>query len=660
MPEVQGLLGFGRPRRGVAPYLELADPVSNVVDRWLERRLGLLASRLPLTRLRLELSARRVLRLSEEMNALSDAALQREAMGLRTRLLARPSDAAGLEQAFALVREASGRTIGKRHYKVQVMGALGLFEGRMVEMATGEGKTLTAAPAAVVAALSGMPVHVVTVNDYLAGRDAEELRPLFAFFGLTVGVIDSDMDGSARAAAYRCDVTYLSNKNLTFDYLRDRVALRQKRGLGRRRVASLLAGRAHDGLMLRGLVFAIVDEADSVLVDEARTPLILSATADDAEAVALYGTALGLARSLQLRRDFTLDAMNRQISLTDAGKARLAALAEPLAGLWRVRRAREELARQALSALHLFEHGRDYVIVEDKVQIVDEFTGRIMPDRSWQGGLHQLIEAKEGVEVTGRKETLARITYQRFFRRYARLSGMTGTGMELAGEFRDTFGLSTLRLPTNRRKRRRHLGTRFLKDEAAKWQAVAARVAALHARGQPVLVGTRSVEASEAAAAAIAARGLPHVVLNARQDDEEAAIVARAGASGAITVATNIAGRGTDIKLGEGVAELGGLHVILTEFHESGRIDRQLYGRAGRQGDPGSTEAIVALSDELFTRFAPRLLWLARRVPLQVVRQAMRLLAQARAEAEHATTRHEQTELDRQFERALAFTGPQE
>ncbi len=660
MPEVQGILGFGRLPRGVAPYLELADPVSNAVDRWLERRLGTALGHLPLTRWRLARRARRIVALSERLGPVDDDGLRARALSLRSRLLSRPGDAATLDLAFATVREVSARLLGKAHYTVQIMGALALYEGRLVEMATGEGKTLTAVPAAVVAALSGMPVHVVTVNDYLAARDAEELRPVFDFFGLAVGVIDSDMDAAARAAAYRCDVTYISNKNLTFDYLRDRVALREMRGRGRRQVKSLLEGQAGGALMLRGLAFAIVDEADSVLVDEARTPLILSTTAGDADAAALYGTALALARALKGPRDYRVDRMMRQITLTDAGRARLTEAAEGLEGLWRVRRAREELVRQGLSALELFEHGRDYVVIEGKVQIVDEFTGRIMADRSWQGGLHQMIEAREGVEITGRKETLARITYQRFFRRYARLSGMTGTGMELAGEFRDTFALPLVRIPTHRVGRRRHLGTRFLRDADARWQAVADRVAALHARGQPVLIGTRSVEASEACAEVLAARGLPHVVLNARQDGEEAEVVARAGRQGAITVATNIAGRGTDIKLGEGVADLGGLHVILTEFHESSRIDRQLYGRAGRQGDPGSTEAIVALTDELFSRFAPRLLWVARRLRLPPLYRLMRLAAQARAEAEHATTRREQTKTDRDFERALAFTGPME
>ena len=660
MPEVQGILGFGRLPRGVAPYQELAEIPSNAFDLWLERQLGTMLSRLPLTRWRLARRARRIIARGVPLRDLDDATLRARALALRGRLLARPNEAETLDLAFAVVREVSGRVLGMSHYKVQLMGALALYEGRMVEMATGEGKTLTATPAAVVAALAGMPVHVVTVNDYLAARDAETLRPLFDFFGLSVGVIDSEMEAGARAEAYRADVTYISNKNLTFDYLRDRVALRDRRGRGRRLTRGLVAGRAQGGLMLRGLAFAIVDEADSVLVDEARTPLILSTTAGDAEAAALYATALRLARGLAEGRDYRVLALQRAIELTDAGKDRLAEAAAPEGGLWRVRRAREELARQALAALRLFEHGRDYVVIEGKVQIVDEFTGRIMADRSWQGGLHQLIEAKEGVEITGRKETLARITYQRFFRRYGRLAGMTGTGMELAGEFRETFALPVVRVPTHRRPQRRHLRTRFVRDGATRWAEVAARVARLQARGQPVLVGTRSVEASEAASAALAALGVGHVVLNARQDAEEAEIVARAGRVGAVTVATNIAGRGTDIKLGPGVAALGGLHVILTEFHESARIDRQLYGRAGRQGDPGSTEAIVALDDELFTRFAP---WLARAawaLPLPALGHLLRRTAQARAEAEHAATRREQTKVERDFDRALAFTGPME
>lgn len=660
MPEVQGILGFGRPRLGTSPYAERADPRGNKVDLWLERRLGALEARLPLARWRLWRRAGKIVARGEALRDLSDDALRTRAAMLRPRLLRAPSDHDAVNTAFALVREAGARRLGKRLYRVQIMAALALFDGRLVEMATGEGKTLSATPAAVVAALMGMPVHVVTVNDYLAARDAEETGPVYDFFGLSVGVIDSDQEPGERRVAYACDVTYVSNNNVTFDYLRDRIGLRGRRGAARRRAGVLIGGPGTDGLLLRGLGFAIVDEADSVFVDEARTPLILSSTADDAEAAQLYAAALRVARQMTEPRHFRIDRMNRNIVLEEAGKDFVADTCRPLGQIWRVRRAREELMQQALSALHLFEKGRDYVVLEDAVQIVDEYTGRVMPDRSWQGGLHQMIEAKEAVAVTGRKETLARITYQRFFRRYMRLSGMTGTGVELAGEFRDTFDLRTVRVPRNRRSRRRHMGTWMCRSDAGKWARVADRVAVLHARGQPVLVGTRSVEASDRAAEVLAARGLEIEVLNARQDAEEAAIIAKAGARGAITVATNIAGRGTDIGLGDGVEALGGLHVILTEFHESARIDRQLYGRTGRQGARGSTEAIVSLEDELFSRFSPLLLRLVRVLPVWPLTGLLRLVAQRRAEAEHAATRRDQTELDRKLERALAFTGPVE
>jgi preprotein translocase subunit SecA len=660
VPEAQGLFGFGAPRPGIAPYAELAEPISNTVDRWLDRAVGTLYAFSPFYRLRLRWLAWRVQRFAPRLRQLSDTELVGAAMALRPPLLRRRYAQPAILQAFAIVREASRRTLGMEHYSVQIMGALALFDGRMVEMATGEGKTLTATPAAVVAALAGQPVHIVTVNDYLAARDAEANRPLFELFGITCGVIDSDMDAVQRRAAYGFDVTYISNKNLTFDYLRDRIALGQRRSRPRRTTVDYLQGSNTGGLMLRGLCFAIVDEADSVFVDEARTPLILSSEGDTAEPALLYTRALEIARRLHEGRAYEIDRMNRSVALLKAGKEQVQQLAEGLSGLWRIRKAREELISQALSALLLFENGRDYIVADDTVQIVDEFTGRVMPDRSWQGGLHQMIEAKEGVAITGEKRTLARITYQRFFRRYLRLAGMTGTATELAGEFRDTYGLLTVRIPTHRPVRRRHLGTKYVPETRRRWELVAQRAARVSDAGRPVLIGTRSVEASEQASAALARLGRDHAVLNARQDSAEAAVIARAGEPGRITVATNMAGRGTDIRLADGVAAAGGLHVILTEFHESSRIDRQLFGRAARQGDPGTVEVIVALEDDLFKRFAPGYLRLVRRVRLPLFCELMRRRAQARAEREHATTRLEQTKLDRQLEKALAFTGSAE
>lgn len=660
MPKSEGIFGFGTLKRGIAPYAELADPKGNAVDRWLERIQGAALARLPFYRARLRVKSRRIVAMEPRFAALDDTALLNHALNLRPKLLADRHGEPHLSEAFAIVREVSWRMLEKRHYPVQIMGALALYEGRMVEMATGEGKTLTATPAAVVAALAGDPVHVVTVNDYLAARDAEENRAIFDFFGLSCGIIDSDMDPDDRRVSYACDITYTSNNNLTFDYLRDRIALQARRGLARRRSTELLARRALGGLMLRGLAFAIVDEADSVFIDEARTPLILSGGGDDPDAAAMYATALSLARQLEVGRDYEMDLQGKSITLEQQGKDLLTHAATELTGIWAITKAREELVTQALSALNLFALGKDYIIQDDAVQIVDEYTGRVMPDRSWQGGLHQLIEAKEDVTITGRKETLARITYQRFFRRYVRLAGMTGTGIEVAGEFRDTFGLFTVRLPLHRKRNRKHLRTRFLRNQATKWTALAGTVASIHEQGQPVLIGTRSIEASEQASLALAKRNLPHQVLNAKQDADEADVVAQAGHLGAITVATNIAGRGTDIGLGPGVREVGGLHVILTEFHESNRIDRQLYGRAGRQGDPGNTQALVALDDELFTRFAPWALRVARAVPLQPICNLMRLRAQAKAEKEHSLTRREQTKLDKELEKSLAFTGAPE
>ena len=660
MAEVQGLFGFAAPPLAAAPYTELAETPANAVDRWMDRRMGEAVARLPLLRLGYARQAARVLALEPALRDLPDDALRARAQALRPRLLARRSDRGAIVAALALVREASARVLGRRHYRVQIMGALALLDGRLVEMATGEGKTLTAAPAAIVAALAGDPVHVVTVNDYLARRDAEDLAPLYAFFGLTVGIVESETGTEERRKGYACDITHVANKTLAFDYLRDRIALGRMRGRARRQVSDLSAGGAGQGLFLRGLAFAIVDEADSVFVDEARTPLILSASTGDADEARRHHEALALARNLREGAHYRIDAMNRQVTLTSAGQKAVAAATAGLPGLWRIRRAREELAEQALSALHLYHPGRDYVVMDDKVQIVDEFTGRVMPDRSWQGGLHQLIETKEGLPPTDRKETLARVTYQRFFRRYRRLAGMTGTGFELAGEFREVYRLFTVRIPTNRPRQRRHLATRFEATDAARWQRLADRVARMQAAGRPVLIGTRSVEASEQASAALMAAGLAHTVLNARQDKDEAAVVAAAGQAGAITVATNIAGRGTDIHLGPGVREAGGLHVVLTEFHESRRIDRQLYGRAGRQGDPGSTEALVSLQDALFTRFAPRLLALVRRLPVWPLTALLLAAAQSRAEAENAATRAESTRSDRELDKALAFTGPVE
>ena len=561
-----------------------------------------------------------------------------------------------LGQAFALVRSAAERSIGMRHFDVQLVGAAAMLHGMVAEMETGEGKSLTATLAAATAALAGRAVHVITVNDYLAGRDGEAMRPLYGALGLSVGCVVHGMDPAARRAAYGRDITYCSNKEIAFDYLRDRLVLGGKPRAIAERIEALAGGDRAGRLLLRGLQFAIVDEADSVLVDEARTPLILSSAVDAAKEGGLYRQALRLAGQLGAQ-DYVIE--DSSIELTAAGKERLRTLAQPLGGIWSGPRRSERLACQGLTALELFERDKHYLVRDGKVQIIDENTGRLMPDRSWEQGLHQLIEIKEGCEVTGRRETLARISYQRFFRRYLHLSGMTGTASEVAGELWGVYRLRVARIPTHRPVRRVRLADRVYGRKEDKWTAVVAAVALRHASGQPVLVGTRSVAASEHLAGLLEQRGFEFRLLNARQDGDEATIVAQAGERGRITVATNMAGRGTDIKLGAGVAELGGLHVICTERHDSGRIDRQLFGRSGRQGDPGSCEAILAADDELALTHAPlAAAWLARfeRLPAWAG-AALYATAQRRAEAAHSRIRRALLSMDEKLGDMLAFSG---
>ena len=592
------------------------------------------------------------------------AALRSESEDLRVALRRAGFGDGLVARAFALVREVAGRELGQRHFDVQLVGGRILLAGMVAEMATGEGKTLTATLAAATAALAGIPVHVVTVNDYLAQRDAEWMRPIYAALGLRVGLVVHGLEPAARRAAYGCDITYCTNKELAFDYLRDRIVLGRDPSRIHLQLERLYADEARARrLVLRGLHYAIVDEADSVLVDEARTPLIISGGNDAAPERKIYETALGLADGLAADVDFQVEAGERSARLTDRGRARLDEIAPRLGGLWTGRLRREELVRQALTARHLFHRDQHYLVVDGKVQIVDEYTGRLMPDRAWEHGLHQLIEAKEACPVTGQRSSLARISYQRFFRRYLRLAGMTGTAREVAGELWAVYRLAVASVPPNRPLRRRRHADHAYATAQAKWGSVVERIAAMYRSERPVLVGTRSVGASEHLSGLLAAAGLPHRVLNARQDQEEAVIIAEAGQAGRITVATNMAGRGTDIVLGPGVAARGGLHVIATERHDARRIDRQLFGRAGRQGDPGSYQAIVSMEDELVVAHAGFWARLARgavpgggRVPRWLGGWAVRR-AQRRAERLHARMRRDLVKMDEQLESSLAFSG---
>ena len=566
--------------------------------------------------------------------------------------------------SFALVREAASRTLGQRHYDPQLMGGWALLQGRLVEMETGEGKTMAATLPASTVALAGYPVHVITVNDYLASRDAEEMGPLYRFLGLSVGTVIQGMTPDKRRQAYARSVTYCSNKELAFDYLRDRVAAAQRSSRIHLSLQRLGGGERDDRLVLRGLYYGIVDEADSVFIDEARTPLILSSNTGSIEEENECNKALELASQLVADEDYEIEAADRHVMLTRTGRARLGELAADADGVWGSARAREELISQALSALIFFRLDQHYVVADGKVQIVDESTGRIMPDRQWERGLHQLIEAKEGVKRTERHETLARLTYQRLFRRYIRLAGMTGTASEVSREVRSVYGLDVVRVPLHRPSRRSYRPTRVYETADEKWRAVADTVAGVaRLEGRPVLIGTRSVRASEQISAVLHERGIEHALLNAKQDQEEAEIVAQAGQPSRVTVATNMAGRGTDIRLGPGVVEKGGLHVILTEYHESRRIDRQFFGRCARQGDPGSCEAVVSLEDELYEVFASAATRFVRRLYRRGATlrpgayEALRRLAQFNAGRRAAYVRVQTLKTDRRLDRVLAFSG---
>ena len=570
--------------------------------------------------------------------------------------------------AFALIRELATRTLQQRHYDVQLMGGWAMLQGQLAEMETGEGKTLAATLAAATVALAGIPVHVITVNEYLVQRDAKLMGPLYRALGLTVGSVTQAMPPEQRRAGYACDITYCSNKQVVFDYLRDRLLLGNERSQLRLQLESAYSGISrHSQFLLRGLCFAIVDEADSVLIDEARTPLILTRTIDSSAEQEIYRQALELARQLENRRDFVIDPANRGVQLSFAGQEKVAELATGPEPLWRSPRQREELVSQGLHALHLLEKDRDYLVVDDKVQIVDANTGRILADRSWERGLHQLVEEKEQCPLSDAREQLGRLTYQRFFRRYLRLGGMTGTAREVSSELWSIYSLRVQRIPLHRPSQREKIAPWIYPQASDKWTAVIAGVQKMHSLGRPVLIGTGSVAESELLSQKLTATKISHRVLNARQDQEEAEIVAQAGRRGQITVATNMAGRGTDIPLGTGVAAAGGLHVMSTCRNEARRIDRQLFGRCARQGDPGSYQAILSLDDDparqsskslllnILVRYAGGQYLFSQQLNLSLLRSA-----QKQIEKRHCEARRNLLQQDRQISRKLAFSGNME
>jgi preprotein translocase subunit SecA len=583
-------------RRVKAPELTGLDAAVNGFVGWMKNRRPVLAS--------LKAQAERVEQLEPEIQKLSgskftEAVDDLRALGRRGRLV---GDA--MDRALAVAREAAFRAVGMRPFAVQIMGAAAMCRGAIAEMATGEGKTLTASLAASIWAWAGRPVHVITVNDYLVARDAEEMGPVYKMLGLRVGHVIHESAPSERIDHYRRDVVYTTSKELVADFLRDQIALGNLRTSTQTAIGMLMSGGTLSGLMVPGLARAIVDEADSLLIDEAVTPLIISNSPDDEPNASHYRAADELAQLLDINRDFAVDRTVRSVDLTLRGQNHLEMLSQG-SNFWKGKRRREELVTQALCARHCFLRDEQYLVTEEgKVQIVDEFTGRVMADRSWRHGLHQAIEVKENVTVTADKENLARVSFQRFFRQYPMMGGMTGTAWESSGELWQIYQRPVIRIPTNRPCIRKLLPIQMFETIDQKWEAVVERVCELHDKNVPVLVGTRSVLASEEVSKRLAARGKVHRVLNAAQTAQEATIIAEAGQAGKITVATNMAGRGTDIKLASGVAEWGGLHVVATEPHGSGRVDRQLFGRAARQGDPGCAQMMCCLDDDLFIRHA--------------------------------------------------------
>ncbi|WP_051305929.1 preprotein translocase subunit SecA [Desulfogranum mediterraneum] len=535
-----------------------------------------------------------------QYGAASAAALAREVDRLRLALYRDGFSQANVARSFALIKLHAGRSLSMSHYPSQLLGGWVMLKAMVAEMDTGEGKTLTATLPAITAALAGIPVHVVTVNDYLARRDARWMEPLYRSLGLSVAAVDHALTQEQRRRAYRADVVYCTAKELVFDYLRDYLADRGAAGPGLRAVERLCRGERQGGLLSRGLGYALVDEADSVFIDEAVTPLIISGTGSNSFEEKVYQQAMALAGECCQGTDFTLEPTGGGLCLSPSGYQRLERFAAQQGGFWAGRRQGEFLLAQALRALHLFQRDRDYLVADQVVQIIDQQSGRVLEGRSWEHGLHQLIECKEHCPLTGGREKLASITYQRFFQRYQRLSGMSGTVREVRGELWQVYGLQVVRIPPHRPGARLHLPILIFRSEEEKLAAVVRSLAVFLELGRPVLLGTPVLELSERLAADLRRQGLSCRVLNALQDAAEAEVVALAGQEGRITVATNMAGRGTDICLGEGVRERGGLHVIATEMNDSPRIDRQLFGRCGRQGDPGSCQLFVSLEDTFF------------------------------------------------------------
>lgn len=579
------------------------------LDAWMDSWLGRWRSRSVYSRRLWDLSGQSHAAYEQEVAGLREVPLRsqlahhhRELQGLGNRW------ADGFNAALPYLAGAASKSLGIVPYRTQLMGALALAQGSLAEMATGEGKTLTIALAAAAAGWSGRPVHIITANDYLAGRDAENLRVFYEYCGLSVAAIESDMDAPARQEVYRSAVVYCTGKELVADFLRDRIMLGEYAYAPMRSVRRLRGGGSASRAVLRGIHTAFVDEADNQLIDEAVTPLIISRQVEDGNIQEATLGAYSVAASFLPGEDYELDDRQKDIELTKGGREKVRAWCGTQKGLLAAPSWMSDLVVTALQARHFFQEGSQYVIDGEALVIVDEFTGRKMPGRSWRLGLHQAVEAKESLEISTPTETLARLSFQRFYRLFRHLGGITGTAREAAVEFWRIYRLPFIEIPRHRPNLRKDAGLSVYSTETEKFSALVDQVLSLRESERPILVGTRSIAASERIAQELRHHGVECSVLNAVRHADEASIIALAGRERRVTISTNMAGRGTDIKVDRKVAEAGGLHVIVSEPHESKRVDRQLMGRAGRQGDPGSTARFASQEDELFKRHLPHFL----------------------------------------------------
>ncbi|MDJ0834700.1 MAG: prepilin peptidase [Gammaproteobacteria bacterium] len=653
-----GIMAGSYPQKKSSDLGELEQMVGRFFGQW-QQRLGR-------KKRSLKYIGRQVKQQQQALQAMSEQELTTAIEKLRDQLYRQGLTQEQLIlQAFATIREAASRSLGKSHYDVQLFGGWLMVNGMLAEMETGEGKTLTMTLPACTAALAGIPVHVITANDYLAARDSELMQPLYERLGLTTAAVIDGLETEQRQQAYQADIVHTTNQQVAFDYLRDRIEMGNDTG------ALRFEWRQHQRqrpgakpLLLRGLCFALIDEADSVLIDEAKTPLIISQNIPNEETDHTYSDALYLASVLFLDQDFKIDKKLRRIELTLDGENKLKDMIVNLPKLWQQKRKRESLVIQALNAIHFYEKDKHYVVQDDKVLIIDESTGRLMPDRSWEQGLHQMIEAKEGCVISERREPLARISYQRFFSRYLKLGGASGTLHEVKRELHQVYGLDVVKVPTHHKSKRQMLAEKVFHDETTRQKLIIDRIRELYAQQRPVLIGTCSVAESEQVSAWMQQHDIPHQVLNAKQDQHEADIIARAGQPGAITVATNMAGRGTDIALGEGIADKGGLHVLALSRNESRRVDRQLYGRCARQGEPGSAEAMLSLEDPALEQFySSAMLRLmakfatGKRAMWSWLSRPLLRLPQHHHEKEQHRSRRLLMKEDKKLQRILAFSG---